>query len=77
MAVALKQNKLPEDVLIVILSFCPGSFLTNTAPLVSRKWRELCQRKTLWRIKCQRDRVTVPSKHIFQREQFVIPVFRW
>ncbi|XP_060640595.2 F-box only protein 27-like isoform X1 [Anolis sagrei] len=46
---------LPDELLLLILSWVPGRSLVRECRLVCRKWRDLIDKPTLWRLKCQRD----------------------
>ena len=54
-------DDLPDEVLVVILSFCPDQFLIRKACLVCKKWKDICNGQTLWRLKCDRSGVTIPD----------------
>ncbi|KAE8585855.1 hypothetical protein XENTR_v10021476 [Xenopus tropicalis] len=45
----------PDDVLLVILSFVPSRDLLKSCRLVSKRWKQLVDSPTLWKIKCQQE----------------------
>ena len=53
-------DELPDDVIVVILSFCSIEFLMKRACLVSKKWRDFIDSQTLWKLKCIQQGVAIP-----------------
>ncbi|XP_066495118.1 F-box only protein 27 isoform X2 [Tiliqua scincoides] len=48
-------NPLPDELLVLILSWVPGRTLVTHCRLVCRRWRDLIDRPTLWKLKWKRD----------------------
>ncbi|KAI8505037.1 glycoprotein catabolic process [Branchiostoma belcheri] len=45
----------PEEVLVLVLSFLPGKELVRNARLVCKGWKDTVDRPTIWRKKCLRE----------------------
>ncbi|KAM4696393.1 F-box only protein 27 [Rhinophrynus dorsalis] len=54
----LDLEPLPDEILLVVLSFLPPRYLVTRCRLVSKRWRMLVDSPTLWRMKCERERRT-------------------
>uniref|UniRef100_H9GI38 Uncharacterized protein n=1 Tax=Anolis carolinensis TaxID=28377 RepID=H9GI38_ANOCA len=52
---------LPDELLLLILSWVPGRGLVRQCRLVCRKWRDLIDKPTLWRLQCERDPLAKPA----------------
>lgn len=48
-------NPLPDELLVLILSWVPGRILVTRCRLVCQRWRDLIDRPTLWMLKLKRD----------------------
>lgn len=48
-------NPLPDELLVLILSWVPGQVLVTRCRLVCQRWRDLIDRPTLWMLKLKRD----------------------
>ncbi|XP_054707226.1 F-box only protein 6-like [Uloborus diversus] len=53
-----------EDLLIVVLSFVSAHDLIRNCRLVSQLWKETIDSNSLWKIKCDRERVCLPTTRL-------------
>lgn len=58
------SNDIPllEDLLIEILSHVPLKDLIFNCRLVSKQWKSLVDSQSVWRLKCTRENVKLPSR---------------
>ncbi|KAM8952249.1 F-box only protein 27 [Pelodytes ibericus] len=65
-------DDLPDELLLVILSFLPPRDLVLRCRLVSRRWRQLVDSASLWKRKCERT-----HRRDLLRASALCPSFSW
>ena len=66
---------LPNDMLILILSFLPGENVLNCRR-VCKLWRDLADSVSLWRMKCEREKQFLPEEVGIPPEDVKIVYFK-
>lgn len=60
------ENPIFEDLLVEILSHVPVRDLIINCRLVCRQWRSVVDAQSVWRLKCERENVKLPSRKFTQ-----------
>lgn len=64
------NNLILEELLIEILSFFSFKDLICNCRLVSKQWKCLIDSQSVWRLKCERENVKIPSCKLSQLPDF-------
>ncbi|XP_035215607.1 F-box only protein 27-like isoform X3 [Stegodyphus dumicola] len=56
-----EEFSIPDDLLVDVLSFVPHQDLIQNCRSVCKQWRDIIDGHGVWKIKCERERKTVPS----------------
>lgn len=58
------DNPVAEELLIEILSYLPVKDLIINSRLVCKQWKYLVDSQSIWRLKCERENVKLPSRKL-------------
>lgn len=65
-----RNNLILEELLIEILSFVSFKDLICNCRLVCKQWKCLIDSQSVWRLKCERENVKLPSYKLLQLPDF-------